>query len=327
MQQKRVKLINNIKIANYKCFTNFEAEEFKRVNLIGGRNNVGKTTFLEACLLCTSEENGTLYHKLLEIQTHRNLVNTVLRRAERQEELKKLILDHQNISITLNSDKELYIKHVDNKFLVKSPFQKESSLDYNVLYNTLDANIQYSYMIFTLSYISAFSDFNEMYNLGISSLKLNNKLHILEGYLTELFGIEKIDYINNEPQLYKNGWAKLSSYGQGVKTFINIMISLLTLENRPLFIDEIENGVHYALFDRMWEIILKISKEKNVQVCATTHSKECIESYSKVSTKLNDDDTAFINLSRNREEKIIAITLDAGMLKSELEQNHEVRAW
>jgi AAA15 family ATPase/GTPase len=43
--------IKNIKINNFKCFDNFEAEGFARVNLITGKNNVGKTAFMEACFL------------------------------------------------------------------------------------------------------------------------------------------------------------------------------------------------------------------------------------------------------------------------------------
>ena len=40
--------IKNIKIKKYKCFENFEVDGFKRINLIGGKNNIGKTAFLEA---------------------------------------------------------------------------------------------------------------------------------------------------------------------------------------------------------------------------------------------------------------------------------------
>jgi len=43
--------IKKIQIYKYKCFENFEADGFKRVNLIGGKNNIGKTAFLEACYL------------------------------------------------------------------------------------------------------------------------------------------------------------------------------------------------------------------------------------------------------------------------------------
>ncbi|GEM_PF-3897925 len=41
--------ITRIEIDNFKCFKKFKAESFGRVNLIGGKNNVGKTAFMEAC--------------------------------------------------------------------------------------------------------------------------------------------------------------------------------------------------------------------------------------------------------------------------------------
>jgi hypothetical protein len=41
-------------------------------------------------------------------------VNTVLLREDRQVALKKLILTHQNISMTLNGDKALYIENIEN---------------------------------------------------------------------------------------------------------------------------------------------------------------------------------------------------------------------
>ncbi len=52
--QLQNKFINNIKIIGYKCFDNFEAGGFQKVNLIGGLNNVGKTAFIEACCLMAS---------------------------------------------------------------------------------------------------------------------------------------------------------------------------------------------------------------------------------------------------------------------------------
>lgn len=319
--------IQEIKIENYKCFNNFKAYNLKRVNLIGGRNNVGKTSFLEAMLLCMVDEHSSIYTRLLEIQTHRNLVNSVLRRQDRREDLKHLILDNQNISITINGDKNLYIKYENDKYQIKPAFSASKDMDYSVLFNTLDININYSYMAFSSNYISPFSDFNESYNMGISSLKLQGQLKTLNSYLKQLFNINELDYINNQPQLLTDKWNELSLHGQGVKTFINIMISMLILENQILFIDEIENGIHYSLFDKMWEIILKISKDRNVQIFATTHSKECIESYNKISKQLEDNDISFINLSTNKKDKIVAITLDSGMFRSEIAQNHEVRAW
>ena len=49
--------IKEIEIRNYKCFKDFKAEGFSRVNLIGGKNNVGKTAFMEACYIGVSSED------------------------------------------------------------------------------------------------------------------------------------------------------------------------------------------------------------------------------------------------------------------------------
>jgi AAA15 family ATPase/GTPase len=44
-------MIKNIKINNYKCFKNFEIKNFKRINILVGDNNSGKTSLLEAIAL------------------------------------------------------------------------------------------------------------------------------------------------------------------------------------------------------------------------------------------------------------------------------------
>ena len=48
-------MINTIRIQNFRCFENFQSSGFERVNLIGGKNNSGKTCLLEA-LACLAEK-------------------------------------------------------------------------------------------------------------------------------------------------------------------------------------------------------------------------------------------------------------------------------
>ena len=317
--------INNIEIENYKCFDNFKVDGFKRVNLIGGKNNIGKTSFMEACLICSAESYGDIYHRLREIKTHRNLINNILAGTQRQEDIQKLIVENQNIHIKCN-DEDVYIQFIDDFYNLKVIGKPLKTIDYTTLFNTLDQNIQYSFMSFTLSYISAFSDFNEMYNMAISQLKLDNKLELLNEYLLKMFDISKIDTINDEPYLMIDKWVKLSETGQGIKTFINIIFSMFILENRTLFIDEIENGIHYSLFDDFWEIILTLSKERNIQVFATTHSKECIESYNRVSLRLNDEDSVYFEMGKNKNtKKIFMRNLDNEQLDYELSHHGRYR--
>jgi AAA15 family ATPase/GTPase len=65
--------IENIKIEQYKCFENFEVNGFKRINLIGGKNNIGKTAFMEACYLGLSTTSETkFYQALIVLELSRN---------------------------------------------------------------------------------------------------------------------------------------------------------------------------------------------------------------------------------------------------------------
>ena len=40
-------MINSFQIQNFKCFKDFKTEGFERINLIGGKNNSGKSCLLE----------------------------------------------------------------------------------------------------------------------------------------------------------------------------------------------------------------------------------------------------------------------------------------
>jgi len=313
--------INNIEIIKYKGFNSFKASGFKRVNLIGGKNNIGKTSFIEACLISSAEDSVGIYNKLREIKTHRNLINNILVQTQRQKDIQKLIIENHELNLKCNQE-DIYIEYKDDMYNIKVISKPLDKMDYTKLFNILDQNIQYSFMSFTLSYISAFSDFNGMYNMAISQLKLDNKLELLNEYLNKMFDISKIDTINDEPYLMMDSWIKLSETGQGIKTFINIIFSMFILKNRTLFIDEIENGIHYSLFDDFWEIILNLSEDRNIQVFATTHSKECIESYNRVSLRLQDTNTVYFEIGKNKNtKKIFMRNLDNEQLNYEL--NHQ----
>jgi AAA15 family ATPase/GTPase len=44
-------MFKDIKIQNFRCFENTEIQGFERINLIGGKNNAGKSALLETLLI------------------------------------------------------------------------------------------------------------------------------------------------------------------------------------------------------------------------------------------------------------------------------------
>jgi AAA15 family ATPase/GTPase len=143
-----------------------------------------------------------------------------------------------------------------------------------------------------------------------------------------LFDIKDIDVIKNKIMLKtkNSNFINLSEFGDGVKNFISIIVTLLSNNKSVIYLDEVENGIHYSKLDELWEVILKTSKELNVQIFATTHSKECIDSYARVAKKLRDEEVTLIELGKN-EDKIESVVLNYDEIISEVENGMEVRGW
>ena len=162
----------------------------------------------------------------------------------------------------------------------------------------------------------------------IDTLKIENSHDEIEIVLGKVFGISNIDIIKNKVMLKENGTFKdLNYFGDGLKYFLHIILVLLVNKDTVVYLDEVENGIHYTNLDNLWRIILKISKDNNIQVFATTHSKECIESYARVAKRLKDEEITFLDMGRKKDGSVAMITMDSKQFQDEIEMTNEVRGW
>lgn len=74
----------------------------------------------------------------------------------------------------------------------------------------------------------------------------------------------------------------LLSMGDGINRILTIILALVNSDNGVLLIDEFENGLHYTVQEKLWEIIFHLSKQLNIQVFATTHSEDCISGFESI---------------------------------------------
>jgi AAA15 family ATPase/GTPase len=65
--------------------------------------------------------------------------------------------------------------------------------------------------------------------------------------------------------------------GDGMRKIFTILLGIYESSGGVLFIDEIENGLHFSALKTLWNTILKISKQYNVQVFVTTHNYETLK--------------------------------------------------
>lgn len=312
-----------INIIDFKCFHNFEAKDFQRVNLISGKNNVGKTAFMEACFINTSAINiKNFIGSLFGIKYMRENMNILVDKMI--PDAKKFIERSDGIDVLSNVNKSSF-KIIENDGVKLYDFEyKGQSLNVNVnVFSYVSEGIQ------NIRFIDSFGLSNGNIITNFSSIQKKDNEHFLNTTLNEFDNsIEVFKVFDALPQCKVNGkWLEITELGDGVRHIISMVTALFQSENGYLFIDEIENGIHHTHLDKLWEIILKVSKEQNVQVFATTHSIECINAYARVAKKLEDEEITFIELGRNDENELKAMVYPYNWFIDSIEQHQEVRGW
>lgn len=323
--------LKEIKIQEYKCFNDFKANGFKRVNLISGKNNVGKSAFLESIFL-NNRSASTLntYICLYNIFQIRNSADHISKAFNVNDFLNDLILNlpltdiKSNIGITSIS----HLKNSDS-YEVNNGIEKHiySISDLNkTTINNYNKTITCDYLCLgkeSQNHVINYFSLIQYQDLEADLIKLVKELDD---------SVENIKIIDDSIQCKtlsnkKKSYANINSLGDGFRSFLFIIIYLFSFKNGSLLIDEIDNGIHYTILDKLWEIVLTLSKENNVQIFATTHSLECIQAYSRSAEKLNDTEITFTTLVKNKDNQIKAIVRDYDIFTSSIKDGNEVRGW
>lgn len=114
----------------------------------------------------------------------------------------------------------------------------------------------------------------------------------------------------------------ISLMGESVRRLLNIILQIMNARNGVVLIDEFENGIYFSKLFDIWKAIGKLVEETNVQIFATTHSFECIESaYTALSS---NDNFHFYRFDYNNELNFVE-SYDLETLKSALEMGFEIR--
>lgn len=75
----------------------------------------------------------------------------------------------------------------------------------------------------------------------------------------------------------------IGSMGDGIWRMLGIALSLARSQGGILLVDEIDTGLHYSVMGNMWRMVLQTAERLDVQVFATTHSRDCYESLAQIS--------------------------------------------
>ncbi len=83
-----------------------------------------------------------------------------------------------------------------------------------------------------------------------------------------------------EPRLYADFGTKplipVQLTGEGMSRILSVALAIASAPGGMVLVDEIENGLHYTVMEKVWKAIAAFARSYDVQIFATTHSRECV---------------------------------------------------
>ncbi|WP_078040949.1 AAA family ATPase [Burkholderia cenocepacia] len=126
-----------------------------------------------------------------------------------------------------------------------------------------------------------------------------------------------------------DGPIPLASMGDGMLRVLQLILKVFPAAGGYLLIDEFENGLHYSVQEKIWDLLFRLARDLNVQVFATTHSWDCIESFAKVAVDRTDIEGVLFRVGRSVREtdrnNVIATVFDEERLLNLTQSDVEVR--
>jgi len=121
----------------------------------------------------------------------------------------------------------------------------------------------------------------------------------------------------------------LKSLGDGMVRILQIAIKLVSAQGGFLLIDEFENGLHYSTQEKIWSWLFTMAERLDIQVFATTHNWDCIDSFAKVAIASTDTEGVLFRMGKSalksNQGQIIATVFDKERLYNLTQADIELR--
>jgi AAA domain, putative AbiEii toxin, Type IV TA system/AAA ATPase domain len=297
-------ILDSLEICNYRAFRHLVIEQLGRVNLIVGRNSVGKTSLLEALWLYARRGVPAVVWEQLTVRSESagRAAPSIAAVSNIFYGRPNALVDGAQLSIgpSLLSEDRLQIaieQHDDTSGQQRGPLQFyivrlggrarlftelfEPSLDIASLPTLPD--LPHTVVLsrgLAPAYIAQLWDRVVLMDREDEVLRI---LKILVPTIERVFmvsdqaiGLERIAMMRvkgiGQP-------ISLRSYGDGVARLFDMAVTAMSASEGILLIDEIENGIHYSALPELWENLFTLADQLDIQVFATTHSRDCVEAF------------------------------------------------
>ena len=351
-------MLTRMHLKNFKGFRDTEIAEFRKVNLIVGGQNVGKTSLLEAVVFVAGDDDDS--------KRSRGRLPEIFRPNEGGDSVRfwESIVGTKNkplqpaVMATLKYRVAFMggYENIVNLEIAENWFRKYSNLTSYFSIGKLSLNIpkignvdliigrgelkvdnksmilnELQPYIQTPHPFSIFTEFASEQVKIYGQLVIKKKKRAVLKLLQKIESrIESIDAIapDGEQRVYaelnNEQLLPLSQLGHGFTRLFELYSGLAVTDSKLALIDEIENGIHYSALPTVFQGIRELSESSGVQSIITTHSLECIQAACEV-FKDKPEDFQIIRLERTEDDNVRAVAINDENLATVMASGWEIR--
>lgn len=307
-------MYEQIQISNFRGIQRLDMDGLGRINLLLGKNNAGKTSVLEAMFLLCGATNPSLPNTVTFLRGQRVLnvlpdnvwrclffqmnpsvpirikgrrVGEHQARSLEIEAKMEAVVDSVEMGVgTASFDEELTIDSLrltytdanDREMVTKAKYDKENR-QLDVMPMDRDDYVRSTFLS-ARSYSTMERDARQFSHLVRikQEEEVVNALTVIEPRVKRIEVLSEYGGSSVYVDLGLPSLIPLAACGEGFVRFFSIIVEVTSCRQGLLLIDEIDNGLHHSVMERLWKLLGKMCVDHEVQLVATTHNDELVMS-------------------------------------------------
>lgn len=303
----------NIEIRNFRGIDSLEINDLGRVNIFLGQNNSGKSTVLEAIFLLTGMANPDMPQNLNRIRNRnfyanfkdifylfhkmdvKNPPELFAEQMDGDGRMLRLnmayVFDEQNqlsqtngmngmppvsetktFLNTLEMNFETHVKGVVNNYQSLLTMKPDGMLTNKKIAEGYLEKYETAFLTEDMWGFNLATALSELFKRKKKDIVLERLIHF-DARIKDIDILQDDIYVDFEDMQEK---LPLRMAGDGMRRYLNIVAASANPLNNIILVDEIDNGLHYSAYKKLWEAIFTLATTTNKQVFVTTHSKETL---------------------------------------------------
>jgi hypothetical protein len=299
-------MFKSVRFRSFRGFNDLTLDGLKGVNLIVGKNNSGKTSFLEGLFVIAQPTEMGRLPALLRTSygdSGKRFFPWMIKDGVDEAQLEgrtlmdaaAVILQRGEASIPAGYNR----RQISTSLHLLVPVQHRKWRQSDVVESEPLKRLRFK-------------------SLSVNSAPIETVVHVFAQAVKQRGGeqrIEKLlrqvdprfakirvdpgnDGINLVVDIGLSEMVPLNQVGQGMYRLVSIFSELVGDQPDICVIDEIENGLHHSILEEVWYGVAAASRELGIQIYATTHSYECILAAHSAFCKAPEYDFSVIQLFR-----------------------------